>query len=87
MFLKNQDRSGGTPTDGRKAKDLATSERRAVPSLLPRPQQSDRQKRIDLKWAVKQMPERSHCGQDGYNRNERELKPGLEQCLGVVEQD
>ena len=74
MLLKNQDRGGRTPANQRKTEDFADPEHRAVPGSLPGPQQSHRQKRINLKWTIKQMPEWSDRDQNGKNGDERELK-------------
>ena len=69
------------PSNDRKTGNPAGSN--VVQGSLPRSAQSRRQKRINLKRTIEQMPELPRRGQIAKTAT-NELKPGLEQCMGVV---
>ena len=87
MLLKNEDREGGTPANQREAQGLTGLKHGFVPGSLPGPQQAHRQEWINLERAIEKIPQWPDRGQYGKNCHERELKPGLEQFLSVVDED
>ena len=87
MLLKNEDRKGGAPANQRKAQGLTGLKEGIVPGSLPGAQQEDRQEWINLERAIEKIPQWPDSGQNGKNCHERELKPGLEQFLGIVNKD